>query len=117
MPPTPPPHYGAADLYYEYGANETRANSLYTGKTLTITLTGITRIADNGRVLKRMGSMGGLIQVDFKDDREIIHLNPGDSVTAICQVDGAPEYTMGQSLSFSGCKIVGWETPDRDAGG
>ena len=106
VPPTSPPHFDASDLFDEYRKNETRANSLYTGKTLTVTLNGINRIGASGRVLKRMDEWGfSLIQLDFEVDSQVVHLNPGDSVTAICKVGGlSSEYSF--SLSLEECRLV-----------
>ena len=91
-------------MYDEYQRNETRANRMYRDRWLTVLLTGISRIDDNGLVLKSMGGFGMYsIHMDFKNDSEVIPLNPGDSVTAVCKAQG---WKWDSYLSFTDCRRV-----------
>ena len=106
--PTPFPSISAVDVYNEYQMNETRANSLYTGRWFTVTLPSITRIADDGKVRPAMGDFGmSMIELDFKSDRQTIPLNPGQSLTAVCKVShgGADAMGVGYRLSFEDCRL------------
>ena len=106
--PTPFPSVNAVDVYNEYQMNETRANSLYTGRWFTVTLPSITRIGDDGKVRLNMGDFGmSFIELDFKNDSQAIPLNPGESVTAVCKVShgGVDMMGMGYSLSLEDCRL------------
>ena len=106
--PTPFPSVNAVDVYNEYQMNETRANSLYTERWFTVTLPSITRIGDAGKVHLNMGDFGvSFIELDFKNDSQVIPLNPGESVTAVCKVShgGADMMGMGYRLSFEDCRL------------
>lgn len=101
--PTPFPLVNASDVYYEYQANETRANSLYKGRWLRVQLTRIDWIDDGGKVLMSMDSYGwNQIQMDFERDRDVILLNPGESITAICKVSG---FEWDSLLVFKDCRF------------
>ena len=103
VPPTPPPSVDAMDVYLDYQANETRANSRYKGRWLTVTLGGIDRIDDGGRVLMDADAYGwNRIQLDFKNDNDVVRLNPGQSVTAVCKVSG---FTWDSLLVFKDCRF------------
>lgn len=106
---TPPPVVNAADLFYEYQRNETRANA-YKRRWLTVTLTRIDEIGSGGEVRKQMisGMNPGRIQLDFKNERDVMRLNPGDSVTAICKLAGKETAFLagGFVVRFFDCRLV-----------
>ena len=100
--PTPPPLINASDLYYEYQRNETRANA-YKGRWLTVELSQIHRIDDGGKVLMNMDASGWQqIQLDFKNDSDVIPLNPGERVVAVCKLSGLTWDTL---LVFKDCRF------------
>ena len=103
VPPTPPPLVNAWDVYREYQLNETRANSTFKGKWLTVELGQIDRIDDGGRVLMNMDAGGwNQTQLDFKDDSAVLPLNPGQPITAVCKLSGL---TWDSLLIFKDCRF------------
>ncbi|MYC35994.1 MAG: hypothetical protein F4X66_03655 [Chloroflexi bacterium] len=102
--PTPPPFVDAMQVWLDYQANETRANSQYKDRWFTVELGWIDRIDDGGKVLMNADASGwNQIQFDFKNDRDVIRLNPGDSVTAVCKVSGL---TWDSLLVFKDCRMA-----------
>ena len=105
--PTPPSAVNASDVFYEYQRNETRANSAYKRRWLTVTLTSIDEIEDGGRVLRHM-NISNRIQLDFKNEQDVIRLNPGDSVTAVCKLAGKEDQWLagGFVVRFFDCRLA-----------
>ena len=85
----------------DYRTNETAANVNWKGKRLLVTLQVIDEIEDGGKVIKRVGFGLNHIQMDFTDINDVIHLTPGDSITANCKLDG---FQLDTWLEFSDCK-------------
>ena len=77
---------------------------------MTVTQNSITRIEVGGKVLTVMDSMNlEETHMFFEDSMQVIHLNPGDSFTAVCKVKGmVDQYGMGFgfTLVFEGCWLV-----------
>lgn len=110
VPPTPTPFplVDAVEVYREYERNETRANRMYTGQWFTVSLPHITRIGDDGKVLRDMDEFGlSYIEMVFKNESDVIPLNPGDSVTAVCKVShGGPDILgIGYKLRLDDCRL------------
>ena len=109
LPPTPTPFpaINAMDVYYEYQMNEPRANLVYKRRWLTVTLNNIGPIADDGKVVKEI-NYGERIQLDFKKNQEVIWLNPGDDVTAVCKLAGKETQWLlgGFVIRFFDCRLV-----------
>lgn len=104
VPPTPPPWVDAMTVYLDYQENETRANDNYKGRWVTAEMGWIDRIDDGGKVLMNADQYGwNQIQFDFKDDREAARLNRGETVTAICKVQGL---VWDSLLVFKDCRSV-----------
>ena len=108
--PTPLPTVNAADLFHDYQRNETRVNELYKRRWLTVTLTSIDEIDAGGIVRRQMisGMESGQIELDFKNDRDVIWLNPGDTVTAECKLRGKETQwlTAGFVVRFHDCRTA-----------
>lgn len=104
VPPTPPPWVDAMTVYLDYQNNETRSNDNYKGRWVTAEMGWIDRIDDGGRVLMNVDQSGwNQIQFDFKDDSEAARLNRGETVTAVCKVQGL---TWDSLLVFKDCRSV-----------
>ena len=105
--PTPFPAVRAEDVYYEYLSNEPRTNQVYKRRWLTVTLDNIDPIEDAGKVVKQ-ANYGERIQLDFKNKRETLWLNPGDDVTAVCKLAGKESQwlTGGFVVRFFDCRLV-----------
>ena len=100
--PTPLVSVNPRVIWDDYLANETRANSTWKGDWLALRLESIDEIEDGGRVLKYMGEFGwDYIELDFKNDDDVIHLNIGDTVVAICKLSG---FELDSWLNFKDCK-------------
>ena len=104
---TAPTPFNAEEIQNDYETNETEANLKWKGKTLLVTLQGIDEIEDRGRILKWNNDElfdWGYIQMDFRDDHDVVGLVPGDSVTAICDFRGYKSTILGDEwLEFSDC--------------
>ena len=98
---TPPLVVDPVQLWNEFQANETRANEQYKGKWLQVTLPTISEIESNGRVQMDMDEVGDHIELDFRVDSDVIELNPGQSITAVCQLDG---FQLDSWLEFNECR-------------
>lgn len=104
VPPTPPPWVDSMAVYMDYQNNETRANEKYKGKWVTAEMGWIDRIDDGGRVLMNADQYGwNQIQFDFKDDREAARLNRGETVTAVCKIQGL---VWDSLLAFNDCRLA-----------
>ena len=104
VPPTLPPKVDAMTVYLDYQKNETRANENYKGRWVTAEMGWIDRIDDGGKVLMNADQYGwNQIQFDFKDDREAAQLNQGETVTAVCQIQGL---VWDSLLVFKDCRSV-----------
>ena len=89
MPPTLPPHYVLTDIWREYEDNTTRANATLTGTYVAVSLSEITRIEADGKIRLVVDEWNfEEVNLYIKEPREIIPLNPGDSITAVCKIRG-----------------------------
>ncbi len=101
---TPLPRVDAMQVFLDYQANETRANRQYKDRWLTVELGWIDRIDDGGKVVMNADQYGwNQIQLDFKDDDEVIPLERGGHVTAVCKVQGL---TWDSLLVFKDCRLA-----------
>ena len=101
--PTPPPLINAMTVWREYESNETRANQLYKQGWLTVQLDNITKIESGGDVRMDVDSFGfNYISLDFKNDNDVLDLNPGQSITAVCKLSG---FQLDSWLNFKDCRF------------
>lgn len=109
---TPPPAVNAMDVYYEYLDNEPRANQVYKRRWLTVTLNDIDPIEDGGKVVRWINP-GERIQLDFKNERDVLRLDPGDDVTAVCKLAGKETQWLagGFVVRFFDCRLVATPKP------
>ena len=99
---TPPQVVNPTQVWNEFAENETRANERYKGKWLQVTLPTISKIESNGRVQMEVDEFGfNHIELDFRNDSDVIDLNPGQSITAVCQLDG---FQLDSWLEFDDCR-------------
>ena len=100
--PTPPPNYSAIDIFREYKANTTRANDVFTNTYVAVSVSDISNIEADGKVVLEVDKFNfEEIQMHFADPAQVIPLNPGDSVQAICVVGGLYDpYGMGMGFGF-----------------
>jgi hypothetical protein len=92
----------AEEILNDYRSNETAANLKWKGRRLLVTLQNIDRIEDGGRVIKNRGIGLHYIELDFVDVNQVIHLAPGDIVTANCKLDG---FQLDTWLQFNDCRM------------
>ena len=96
--------YDVIEIWNEYEANETRANQTYKGIWLTLRMERISKIESGGRVQMDVDTFGwNHIEFDFKNDDDVLPLNPGQSVTAICKLWG---FQMDSWLNFRDCRFA-----------
>ena len=99
---TPPQVVDPMQVWNDFAENETRANERYKGKWLQVTLSSISKIEDNGRVQMNVDEFGfNHIELDFRDDSDVIDLNPGQSITAVCKLYG---FQLDSWLEFNECR-------------
>ena len=104
VPPTPPPLYNVYQIWDDFEANETRANKMYKGIWLTVQLDQITKIESGGKVQMDMDSIGwSHVELDFRNDDDVLHLDPGQSITAICKLSG---FELDAWLNFKDCRFA-----------
>ena len=90
-------------IWREYESNETRANQLYKQGWLTVQLDTITEIESGGDVRMNVDSFGfNYISLDFKNDNDVLDLNPGESITAVCKLSG---FQLDSWLNFKDCRF------------
>ena len=100
---TPPPFVNAQAIWREYESNETRANNPYKNIWLRVQLDTISKVESGGKVQMYMDSSGfNHIELDFKHDDDVLELNPGQSVTAICKLSG---FELDSWLNFRDCRF------------
>lgn len=103
MPPTPPPLVNAREIWREYEENETRANNEWKGIWLRVQLDTIDEIESGGKVQMYMDSAGFKhIEFDFDNDNDVVRLNRGESITAICRLSG---FELDSWLNFKNCRF------------
>ena len=92
----------ARDIWADYENNETRANNTYKGdRWLAVELDAITKIESGGKVRMDMDEFGfAHVELDFKNDEDVLDLNAGDSVVAICKLYG---FQLDSFLEFDDC--------------
>ena len=96
--------YDVIEIWNEFEANETRANKTYKGIWLTLRMERISKIESGGRVQMDVDTLGGNhIEFDFKNDDDVVPLNPGQSVTAICKLSG---FVLDSWLNFRDCRFA-----------
>ena len=101
--PTPPPLVNAMTIWREYEANETRANHIYKQGWLTVELDTISEIESGGDVRMNVDSSGfNHISLDFKNDNDVLDLNPGQSIVAVCKLSG---FQLDIWLNFKDCRF------------
>lgn len=101
--PTPPPLVNALTIWGDYETNETRANIQWKEIWLRVQLDTISEIESGGKVQKYMNSSGSShIELDFKEDADVLPLNPGQSITAICKLSG---FELDSRLNFKDCRF------------
>ena len=89
-------------IWDDYLSNETRANRTWKEDWLTLRMGPIDEIEDGGRVLMYMDQIGwNHIEMDFKDDDDVLHLARGDFVTAVCKLSG---FELDSWLNFKDCR-------------
>lgn len=99
------------DIFREYQENVTRADSTLTGKFLGVVFSSISRIEADGKVVLVVDELEFQeMQMYFEDPREVLPLNPGDSVTAFCTVRGiVDQFGMGMGFGltvvFEECRL------------
>ena len=99
---TPPLPVDATQVWSDYQANETRANERYKEKWLQVTLPIISEIESDGKVRMNMDEFGfNHIELDFRDDSDVIDLSPGRPITAVCQLSG---FELDSWLNFHNCR-------------
>ena len=92
----------ALEIWEDYQTNETRANSLHKGKWFRIKLELISEIESDGRVLMHTNTYGtDYIELDFKNDEDVLHLRQGQSLVAICKLSG---FDLDSWLRFEKCR-------------
>ena len=100
--PTPLALIDPRRIWDDYLSNETRANRTWKGDWLALKMGPIDEIEDDGRVLMYVdGSVWNYIELDFKNDDDVIELNRGDTVIAICKLSG---FELDSWLNFKDCK-------------
>ena len=99
---TPPLAVDATTVWDDYQANETRANAQYKEKWLQVTLPTISEIESDGKVRMDVDEFGfNHIELDFRDDSDVIDLSPGRPITAVCQLSG---FELDSWLNFHNCR-------------
>lgn len=99
---TPPLAVNATTVWDDYQANETRANAQYKEKWLLVTLPTISEIEAEGKVRMDVDELGfNHIELDFRDDSDVLELNRGQSITAVCQLSG---FELDSWLNFHNCR-------------
>lgn len=92
----------ARDIWNDYQENETRANKEWKDKKLLISLGRISSIEEGGKVLKDMDSIGfSHIELDFRNDDDVLDLSRGDTVIAVCELRG---FQLDTWLEFYRCE-------------
>lgn len=92
----------ALEIWEDYQTNETRANSLHKGKWFRIKLEHISEIESGGRVRMHKNTYGSdYIELDFKNDEDVLHLRQGQSLVAICKLSG---FDLDSWLRFEKCR-------------
>ena len=103
----PPERVNALDIWDAYLINETRANVDYKGRDLLVQLDRIDEIESDGKILRYMGMFQWEhIELDFKNDEDVLDLNPGRSIEAVCRLRG---FQLDLWLQFNNCRL-----PDSD---
>ena len=98
----PPLAVDATTIWNDYQANETRANERYKDKWLQVALPIISEIESDGKVRMNMDEFGfNHIELDFRDDSDVIDLSPGRPITAVCQLSG---FELDSWLNFHNCR-------------
>lgn len=102
--PMPNPAIKVTKIWDDYQNNETKANHDYKGKKL-IVRANIDEIDDGGKVLQWPFGQKGFrrIELDFKDDDEVLEFFRGDTVVAECEGNGLQ---LGYALTFKDCKLL-----------
>ena len=101
-PPEPSEPVNAIDIWNDYQENETRANKEWKGKKLLVTLERITSVQDGGKVQRYMDAAGfSHIELEFKNDDDVVDLNRRDTVTAVCELRG---FQLDTWLEFHRCE-------------
>ena len=99
---TPALAVDATQVWSDYQANETRANERYKEKWLQVTLPTISEIESDGKVRMDVDEFGfNHIELDFRDDSDVIDLSPGRPITAVCQLNG---FQLDSWLEFDNCR-------------
>ena len=98
----PPLAVNATTVWDDYQANETRANAQYKEKWLQVTLPTISEIEADGKVRMDVDELGfNHIELDFRDDSDVLELNRGQSITAVCRLYG---FQLDSWLEFNDCR-------------
>ena len=95
-----PPQVRADQIMSTYMSNEVKANATYKGQWFTVTAGPITKVESGGQVKVQIRTLLSMT-LDFADDSDVIELNPGDQITAVCLVKG---FFLNMDLLFDGCK-------------
>ena len=104
--PTPAPGekpVDVMDIWWDYEANEARANETWKGRWLYLRMNVVDEIESGGKVQMRVDQYGfQSIQFDFKDDRAALDIDRWDTIVATCKLDGL---YLDSWMHFSDCVI------------
>ena len=94
------------DIWYDYKANETKANHDWKGRTVVIHSLYFDEIEEKGQIIRYPAGLGmDRIVMDLKDDREAFDLRPGTSQPLYleCKVRGL---VLDFALTFNNCRLL-----------
>ena len=90
-------------IWNDYENNETRANKTYKTGWLQVEMGYIDKIEDMGKVRMDMDDFGwSHVELDFKNDDDVLGLEPGQSLIAVCKLSG---FELDSWLNFKDCRF------------
>ena len=108
-PPAPSPGeepVSVVKIWFDYEDNEPRANEVWKGRWLYLSMNPVDQIETGGKLRMYMDQFQlNHIEMDFKEDDQVLAVDRGDSVNAMCKLRGMQ---LGLWLQFNECHLPGW---------